>query len=213
MPEQERCATTRRCRSDLQRDHQGSGEARRSAEPPRLRRSPGSGVLGALALRARRPAGRPRAEHRPRGRRPPRAGARAEQLALRWLGKTGESRDFTYARPRTRDEPFRRTRSRALGVEQRRPRRACSRGGSQSSTSTALGTLKHRCVFCPLFSAFGPEPIRTRLEHRARAQVLVTTESSTSARSPGIRASLPELEHVILVGEDGAETDVPGTHD
>ena len=24
----------------------------------------------------------------------------------------------------------------------------------------ALGTLKHRSVFCPLFSAFGPEPIR-----------------------------------------------------
>jgi hypothetical protein len=28
----------------------------------------------------------------------------------------------------------------------------------------ALGTLKAGAVFCPLFSAFGPEPIRQRLE-------------------------------------------------
>ena len=40
----------------------------------------------------------------------------------------------------------------------------------------ALGTLKHRSVFCPLFSAFGPEPIRARLSIGG-ARVLVTTES------------------------------------
>ena len=28
---------------------------------------------------------------------------------------------------------------------------------------TALGTWKNRSVFCPLFSAFGPEPIHSRL--------------------------------------------------
>ena len=40
----------------------------------------------------------------------------------------------------------------------------------------ALGTLKNRCVFCPLFSAFGPEPIRSRLEI-GTPKVLVTTAS------------------------------------
>ena len=38
----------------------------------------------------------------------------------------------------------------------------------------ALGTLKNRSVFCPLFSAFGPEPIRARLEI-GDARALVTT--------------------------------------
>ena len=47
----------------------------------------------------------------------------------------------------------------------------------------ALGTLKNRAVFCPLFSAFGPEPIRARLAI-GEARVLVTTESLyRSARS------------------------------
>jgi acetyl-CoA synthetase len=30
--------------------------------------------------------------------------------------------------------------------------------------AAALGTLKAGLVFTPLFSAFGPEPIRTRME-------------------------------------------------
>ena len=39
----------------------------------------------------------------------------------------------------------------------------------------ALGTLKNVSVFCPLFSAFGPEPIYQRLM-RGDAKVLVTTK-------------------------------------
>jgi acetyl-CoA synthetase len=38
----------------------------------------------------------------------------------------------------------------------------------------AMGALKARCVVCPLFSAFGPEPIRSRME-LGDARVLVTT--------------------------------------
>ena len=34
---------------------------------------------------------------------------------------------------------------------------------------SALGTLKNTSVFCPLFSAFGPEPIFQRL-HRGDAR-------------------------------------------
>ena len=39
-----------------------------------------------------------------------------------------------------------------------------------------LGALKAKCVASPLFSAFGPEPIATRLEI-GDARVLVTTEA------------------------------------
>jgi acetyl-CoA synthetase len=72
----------------------------------------------------------------------------------------------------------------------------------------ALGTLKNGSVFCPLFSAFGPEPIRARLEIGA-GKVLVTTEPFYRRKVQPIRASLPALEHVLLAG-DAAPPDVPG---
>ncbi|MGN6131111.1 MAG: acetate--CoA ligase [Nocardioidaceae bacterium] len=71
---------------------------------------------------------------------------------------------------------------------------------------TALGTLKHRSVFCPLFAAFGPEPVRERLR-LGQARVLVTTAELYRRRIVPIRADLPELAHVLLVDACG----VPGT--
>ena len=76
----------------------------------------------------------------------------------------------------------------------------------------ALGALKNGTVVSPLFSAFGPEPIRTRLG-LGRGKVLVTTESLFRRKVAGIRGSLPHLEHVLLIGDDGHPTDVPGTRD
>jgi acetyl-CoA synthetase len=77
---------------------------------------------------------------------------------------------------------------------------------------TALGTLKHRSVFCPLFSAFGPEPVRVRMA-TGQARVLVTTESLYRRKVAPLRSALPELEHVILIGDDRRPTRVPDTHD
>jgi acetyl-CoA synthetase len=76
----------------------------------------------------------------------------------------------------------------------------------------ALGALKHRCVVSPLFSAFGPEPIRSRLTI-GRARVLVTTRSLYQKKVAPLRASLPFLDHVLLVGDDRGPTDVPDTLD
>jgi acetyl-CoA synthetase len=67
-------------------------------------------------------------------------------------------------------------------------------------------------VFCPLFSAFGPEPIRARMAI-GRARVLVTTEALYHRKVAPLRASLPDLAHVLLVGEGGVPTHVAGTHD
>jgi acetyl-CoA synthetase len=68
-----------------------------------------------------------------------------------------------------------------------------------------LGTLKHRSVFCPLFSAFGPEPIRSRL-NIGRAKILVTTQSLYERKVKAIRSSVPSLEHVLLIGDDHGPT-------
>jgi len=81
-----------------------------------------------------------------------------------------------------------------------------------SAITAALGTLKHRAVFCPLFSAFGPEPIRARLAIGG-ARVLVTTAALYERKVAPLRAALPDLEHVLLLDEESAPTAVPGTRD
>ncbi|HEY5759675.1 MAG TPA: acetate--CoA ligase [Steroidobacter sp.] len=78
--------------------------------------------------------------------------------------------------------------------------------------ATVLGTLKCGAVFTPLFSAFGPEPVRSRLE-LAGARVLVTTQNLYERKVAPIRDSLPSLQHVFLVRD---EPDAPlplGTQD
>ena len=137
-------------------------------------------------------------------------GARAEHLALRCLGKSGEVREFTYEELGRETSRFANALS-SLGVEKGDLVGALA-GRIPELYVAALGTLKNRSVFSPLFSAFGPEPIRTRLAI-GNAKALVTTELLYERKMAALRPSLPHLEHVILVGEGGAETDVHGTHD
>ena len=67
----------------------------------------------------------------------------------------------------------------------------------------ALGTLKNRSVFCPLFSAFGPEPIFQRLS-RGDARVLVTSRRLYDKKVRDLRSRLPALEHVLLTDVEAA---------
>ena len=75
-----------------------------------------------------------------------------------------------------------------------------------------LGALKNGSVVTPLFSAFGPEPIKTRLA-LGDAKVLVTTESLYARKIAAIAGELPHLAHVLLVGDSGGRMHVEGTHD
>ena len=66
---------------------------------------------------------------------------------------------------------------------------------------TALGTLKLGATFCPLFSAFGPEPLKTRLQI-GRVCVLVTSDTFYRRKLAAIRDALPDLRHVLIVRDD-----------
>lgn len=77
---------------------------------------------------------------------------------------------------------------------------------------SVLGSLKCGCVASPLFSAFGPEPIATRI-NLGRGRVLVTTDLLYERKVAGWREAMPTLEHVLLVAAEGGQTAVPGTHD
>ena len=138
-------------------------------------------------------------------------GPRRDHLAIRWLGKDGDDvRDYTYGKLQELTNRFANV-LRKLGVS-KGDRVYALAGRIPELYVTALGTLKHRAVFCPLFSAFGPEPIRARLTI-GKARVLVTTESLYERRVRALRPSLPFLEHVLLVGDDHQPTDVPETVD
>ncbi|BCT76374.1 acetate--CoA ligase [Sinomonas cyclohexanicum] len=76
--------------------------------------------------------------------------------------------------------------------------------------AAVLGTLKAGSVFCPLFSAFGPDPVRQRLG-LGGGRVLVTTRSLYRKKVAAIRSDLPDLRHVLLV--DAGDSPEPGTLD
>lgn len=75
-----------------------------------------------------------------------------------------------------------------------------------------LGALKSGSIVAPLFSAFGPEPIATRM-NLGGGSVLVTTDLLYERKVAKARERMPTLKHVLLVAEDGGTTDVPDTLD
>lgn len=137
-------------------------------------------------------------------------GSRRDHLALRWIGKNGDLRDYTYRSLRDLTNRFANA-LQGLGVA-KGDRVYALAGRIPELYIAALGTVKNRSVFCPLYSAFGPEPIRARIEI-GTAKVLVTTESLYRRKVAALRASLPSLDHVLLVGDDRQPTRVPGTRD
>ena len=97
---------------------------------------------------------------------------RGDATALIWLGKNGERQTISYAELSRLSNRFANLLDR-LGVC--KGDRICALAGRIPELFvTALGTLKAGAVFCPLFSAFGPDPIRVRLR-KSQARVLVTT--------------------------------------
>ena len=134
---------------------------------------------------------------------------RGEAIALRWLGKNGERREFSYAELARSSNRFANGLNR-LGI--RRGDRICALAGRIPELYiAALGALKAGAVFCPLFSAFGPEPVRVRLAN-SQARVLITTRLLYERKVQAQRDALPDLAHVLLTDDDGAEPGVDSFH-
>jgi acetyl-CoA synthetase len=134
-----------------------------------------------------------------------RGGARA----LRWLAADGRTTDLSYDDLRRQTNKFANV-LRQLAIL---PGEAVFSllGRTPYLHIAALGALKAGAVFCPLYSVFGPEPLRTRMQIGA-ARVLVTTEALYRKKLAPQRRELPELGHVLLI--DGAsEADGGGVHD
>lgn len=126
-------------------------------------------------------------------------GPERDRVAIRWLGKSGAVRDFTFAELSRESSRFANVLA-ALGVG-RGERVFALAGRIPELYVAALGTLKNVSVFCPLFSAFGPDPIRQRLE-RGDAAVLVTSVRQYEKKVAGLRERLPQLRYVLLADAD-----------
>ena len=138
-------------------------------------------------------------------------GSRADHVALRWIRLDGSVVDLTYAALAERTDRFAGALA-ALGVVAGDVVFALAHRTPDLHVA-ALGTLKHRAVFSPLFSAFGPEPIASRIAIGG-GKVLVTTASLYEKKIAPLRARLPSLVHVLVI-DDGrwpAIAGAPGVH-
>ena len=136
------------------------------------------------------------------------AGPNAGKEALRFVRADGSTTSLSYGDLAVQSGRFAAV-LRSLGVG--RGERVFSLLGRSPELYTAvLGTFKTGSVFCPLFSAFGPEPVRQRL-HLGAGRALVTTKALYRKKVAPVRDTLPELRFVLLVDAAGAPE--PGTLD
>ena len=127
-------------------------------------------------------------------------GAAGEHVAILWIGKSDERREITYRALRDETNRFANV-LRSLGLG-RGDRVFTLLGRVPELYIAVLGSLKANCVASPLFSAFGPEPIATRLE-LGEGVALVTTEALYKRKIEPLRSRLPKLTRVLLVDAPG----------
>jgi len=124
------------------------------------------------------------------------SGPLAGHLAIRWIGKEGRVVDFTYRDLNAATNRFANV-LKGLGLGKGDGVFALA-GRIPELYIASLGALKNRSVFCPLFSAFGPEPLQQRLS-KGDAKVLLTTTRLFRKNIAALRPSLPALKYVLLV--------------
>jgi acetyl-CoA synthetase len=123
-------------------------------------------------------------------------GARAQHVALRWLAANGAQRDFTFAELSKLSNRFANL-LRSLGIAKGDVVFVLC-GRIPELHAAVLGALKCGAVVSPLFSAFGPEPLKTRV-NLGRGKVLVTTESLYERKVRKVAGEMPTLEHVVRI--------------
>jgi acetyl-CoA synthetase len=120
---------------------------------------------------------------------------RRTKTAMLWEGKSGETEVLTFE-DMVKGANKAANGLRALGI-QKGDRVFVFLERVPECYFTVFGTLKLGAVIGPLFSAFGPDAVKDRLEDSG-ARVLVTSPDLW-AKVSHIRAELPALEHVVLV--------------
>jgi acetyl-CoA synthetase len=131
------------------------------------------------------------------------ASDKATKLAMIWQSASGDVEEYTYADMKRETDKIANA-FRGVGIE---------KGDRVFFLSDRIpelyfgvfGVLKLGAIAAPLFSAFGPEPIKDRVD-RAEGKVIICTPKLL-AKVDAIRDQLPSLETVIVI-DTREETEV-----
>ncbi len=126
---------------------------------------------------------------------------RGQHCALRCLAKSGACRDISYTDLKRATDRF----AHVLADLGAKPGDTVFSllGRVPELYITALGALKAGAVFCPLFSAFGPEPVQSRMTI-GKAKILITTTNYYQRKVAPWRTKLQSLQHVLIIDAHGA---------
>jgi len=124
-----------------------------------------------------------------------------DKIAMLWEGKNGEREDYTFGQLKTLTNKFANVLKR-LGVE-KGDRVFIFMDRVPELYIALFGILKMGAIAGPLFSAFGPDPVRDRLKDSG-AKVLVT-QPDLRRRISGIIPELPDLRRIIIVNKNNRD--------
>jgi acetyl-CoA synthetase len=127
------------------------------------------------------------------------AGLLKDHVAIRWIRRDRSARDFSYHDLYDLSNKFANVLDQ-LGVKKGDTVFTFS-GRIPELYITALGTLKKLAIFCPLFSVFGPDPVKQRLS-KGNAKILVTTLDLFEKKIKPLLPELPSLQYVLVADTD-----------
>ena len=126
-------------------------------------------------------------------------GPRADKPAMLWLGKDGQEERYTFAQLRDETNKFANV-LKSLGVA-KGDRVFLFMERVPELYIALFGVLKLGAIAGPLFSAFGPEPVKDRMLDSG-ASVLVTAPDLRK-RLEDVLPDLPDLKQIIIVDKGG----------
>ena len=120
-----------------------------------------------------------------------------------WVGKNGEEERYTFSDMKRESAKFANVLE-GLGV-QHGERVFVFMERLPELYFAMFGVLKHGAVVGPLFSAFGPDPVRDRMEDSGATVLL--TQPELRKRIAEVLTNLPDLQHTIIVNKNGRSQD------
>jgi len=128
-------------------------------------------------------------------------GRNRDKLAMIWEGKNGEKEQYTFGRMKQLSDRFANV-LQSIGIV-KGDRVFVFMDRIPELYIAIFGILKAGAIAGPLFSAFGPEPVKDRLQDSG-AKVLVT-QPDLRRKITEIIPELFELQHIIVVNKDNRD--------
>ncbi|MEE9285539.1 MAG: acetate--CoA ligase [Dehalococcoidia bacterium] len=126
-----------------------------------------------------------------------------DKVAMIWAGKNGEEERYTYEQVRVESNKFANV-LKNLGAK-KGDRVFVFLDRLPETYFALLGILKAGCIAGPLFSAFGPDPVRDRLKDSG-ATILVTA-LDLRQRITGVLPDCQDVKHILIVNKNNRSSD------